>query len=156
LLFLSAINLFSSSRQIKKTTRDGTEEVWLEKTYFTTEEAFPTVLRRSEVVGLDVIEISPLENALNEVELKTKELTALNMRYQALAKTSQLVTTNVLAMSLNSAVDAPPNTGIASYRQIYFIPDYIVRNPERAELVEKLRAAVDDQVIISVSSLRSR
>lgn len=145
-IFLSAINLFSSSRQIKKTTRDGTEEIWLEKTYFTTEEAFPTVLRRSEVVGLEVVEISPLENALNEVEQKTKELAALNMKYQALAKTSQLVSTNALAMSLNSAVDAPLNTGIASYRQMFFGPDYVARNPERAEHVDKLRAAIDEQV----------
>ncbi|KAF8185096.1 hypothetical protein K438DRAFT_1974296 [Mycena galopus ATCC 62051] len=38
-----AINLFSSSRQVKKITRSGGEEIWLEKTYFTTEEAFPTV-----------------------------------------------------------------------------------------------------------------
>jgi dedicator of cytokinesis protein 3 len=101
------------------------------------------------------VEISPLENALNEVKLKTKELTALHTRYQALAKTSQLVSTTALAMSLNSAVEAPPNTGVASYRQIFFSPDYIVRNPERAELVEKLRAAVDDQVLTSLYVIRS-
>lgn len=126
--------------------RDGAEEIWLEKTYFTTEEAFPTVLRRSEVVAVEIVEISPLENALNEVEEKTKELAALNMKYQALAKTSQLVSTNALAMSLNSAVDAPLNSGIASYRQMFFGPDYIARNPERGELIDKLRVAIDDQV----------
>lgn len=142
----SAINLFSSSRPIRKTTRDGVEEVWLEKTYLTTEEAFPTVLRRSEVVGLEVVEISPLENALNEVEQKTKELTSLHLKYQTLAKTSQSVSTNALAMSLNSAVDAPVNTGIASYRQMFFNSDYVERNPEREEMVEKLRGAIDEQV----------
>lgn len=142
----SAINLFSSTRQVKKMTRDGAEEIWLEKTYFTTEEAFPTVLRRSEVVGLEVVEISPLENALNEVETKTKELSALSIKYQALAKTTQMVSTNALAMSLNSAVDAPLHTGIAAYRQIFFGPDYTTRHPERAEAVEKLRSAIDDQV----------
>ncbi|KAG6854061.1 hypothetical protein C0991_011039 [Blastosporella zonata] len=150
----SAINLFSSSRQVKKTTRDGTEEIWLEKTYYTTEEAFPTVLRRSEVIGLEVAEMSPLEIALNEVDLKTKELAALNVKYQALAKTSRLVSTNALAMSLNSAVDAPMNTGIASYRQMFFNPDYVARHPERAELVDKLRAAIDEQVRVIDSCLK--
>lgn len=145
-IYHSAINLFSSSRQIKKTTRDGTEEIWLEKTYYTTEEAFPTVLRRSEVIGLEVVEMSPLEIALTEVEQKTKELMALNFKYQALAKTSQLVSTNALAMSLNSAVDAPMNTGIASYRQVFFSPDYVARHPERSTLVDKLRSAIDEQV----------
>lgn len=125
--------------------RDGTEEVWLEKTYITTEEAFPTVLRRSEIVGLEIVEISPIENALHEVEQKTKELAALNLKYQALAKTSQSVSTNALAMCLNSAVDAPLNTGVSSYRQTFFSPDYVAKNPERSELVEKLRAAIDDQ-----------
>lgn len=143
---ISAINLFSSSRQVKKAARDGTEEIWLEKTYFTTEETFPTVLRRSEVVGVEIVEISPIENALNEVEQKTKELSSLHQKYQALAKTAQQVSTNALAMSLNSAVDAPLNTGIASYRQTFFNPDYLARNPERAEMVEKLKIAIDEQV----------
>jgi dedicator of cytokinesis protein 3 len=144
--FLSAINIFSSSRQIRKTTRDGTEEIWTEKTYYTTEEVFPTVLRRSEVINVEVVEISPLQNALQEVEEKTKELSALHLKYQALAKTTQDVSTNALAMSLNGAVDAPQNTGIASYRQVFFSPDYVARNPERAELVERLRVAIDEQV----------
>lgn len=99
---------------------------------------------------MEVVEISPLENALQEVEEKTKELSALHVKYQALAKTTQDVSTNALAMGLNSAVDAPQNTGIASYRQIFFGPDYIARHPERAELVEKLRAAIDEQVRGSV------
>ncbi|KAK7057298.1 C2 domain in Dock180 and Zizimin proteins-domain-containing protein [Favolaschia claudopus] len=144
----SAISLFSSSRQIKKITRSGTEEIWIEKTYFTTEEAFPTVLRRSEVIGAEIVEISPVENALSEVESKTKELAALNLKYQALAKTAQSVSTNALAMCLNSAVDAPMNTGIAAYRQSFFDPEYIARNPERAEAVEKLKAAIDEQVVV--------
>ncbi|KAF7321412.1 hypothetical protein MKEN_00661700 [Mycena kentingensis (nom. inval.)] len=144
----SAINLFSSSRQIKKIGRSGVEEIWAEKSYFTTEEAFPTVLRRSEVVGLEIVEISPVENALSEVELKTKELAALNLRYQALAKTAQPVSTNALAMSLNGAVDAPVNTGIAAYRQTFFDPEYVARYPERSELVEKLKAAIDEQVVV--------
>ncbi|KAF8894918.1 cytoplasmic protein [Gymnopilus junonius] len=150
----SGINLFSSSRQIRKPARDGGEEVWTEKTYYSTEQAFPTVLRRSEVVNVEVVEISPLENALQEVEDKTKELAALYMKYQALAKTMQNVSTNALAMSLNSAVDAPLNTGIGSYRQIFFNPDYIARNPERAEMVEKLRLAIDEQVRIIDSCLK--
>jgi len=82
--------------------------------------------------------------------LKTKELTSLYQKYQALAKTAQHVSTNALAMSLNSAVDAPLNTGISSYRQTYFNPDYLARNPERAELVGKLRVAIDEQASINI------
>lgn len=142
----SAINLFFSSRQLKKTLREGHEETWTEKTYYTTEDIFPTVLRRSEVVNIEVVEISPLESVLQEVQEKTKELALLHLKYQTLAKTTQDVSTNALAMCLNSAVDAPQNAGIPFYRQIFFNPDYVVQFPERAELVEKLRTAIDEQV----------
>ncbi|KAH8828153.1 hypothetical protein DL96DRAFT_1602008 [Flagelloscypha sp. PMI_526] len=150
----SDVSVFSSSRQVRKTTSDGTEEVWTEKTYFTTEEKFPTVLRRSEVVHTEVIEISPIENALTDVEGKTKELAALNTKYSALAQTSQAVSTNALAMSLNSAVDTPLNTGVASYRLSFFGEDYVTRYPERSELVEQLKKAVDEQVRIIDSCLK--
>ncbi|KAG7090843.1 hypothetical protein E1B28_009925 [Marasmius oreades] len=143
----SAINLFSTSRQVTR-TRDRMEEVWIEKVYYTTEDTFPTVLRRSQVVAMEVEEISPIENALEEVEQKTKELTSLEMKYQSLANTSQEVSTNALAMTLNSVVDTPPDTGIPAYRQQFFTPEYIARNPGRSELVEKLRSAVDDQARI--------
>jgi dedicator of cytokinesis protein 3 len=131
---------------VPKQTRDSTEEVWIEKTYFTTEETFPTLLRRSEIVAFEVLTLSPLENAYNEVELRTQELKALELKYSALAKTAQPVSTNALAMSLNSAVDSPVDAGIASYRQTFFSPDYVVKHPDRAEQVERLKKAVEDQV----------
>lgn len=146
--------MFSSSRQTRKTTRDCVEEIWTEKTYYTTEQEFPTVLRRSEVVNIELVEISPLQNALDEVEEKTRELQSLHLKYQALAKTSQEVGTSALAMSLNSAVDSPANTGITSYRQIFFAPDYVARHPERAETIERLRTAIDEQVRVIDSCLK--
>ena len=125
---------------------DGSEEVWVEKTYLTTEEAFPTVLRRSEVVVVSVDEISPVELALQEVQQRTRELEALNIRYAALAKTGQNVPTNPLAMTLNAVVDTPIDTGVASFRESFLTGDYASRFPDRVEQVEKLRAAIDDQV----------
>jgi hypothetical protein len=104
------------------------------------------VLRRSEIVAIETLDISPIENALNEIEQKTKELLALELKYSALAKTTQPVSTNALAMCLNSAVDSPVDAGMASYRQTFFAPEYIVRHPDRAGQVEKLKKAVEDQV----------
>ncbi|KAI0633627.1 cytoplasmic protein [Trametes polyzona] len=150
----SDINLFSYSRPITKIAPDGTEEVWIEKTYLTTEQYFPTVLRRSEVVHVQVDSISPVETALLEVEQRTRELAGLNMKYSSLAKTAQHVSTNVLAMSLNAAVDAPLNSGVGAFRQVFLSEDYIDRFPERAEQVEKLRNAIDDQVRMIDSCLR--
>ncbi|EIW63135.1 cytoplasmic protein [Trametes versicolor FP-101664 SS1] len=150
----SDINLFSYSRPISKMAPDGTEEVWVEKTYLTTEQYFPTVLRRSEVVHVQVHSISPVETALLEVEQRTRELAGLNQKYSSLAKTAQHVSTNVLAMSLNAAVDAPLNSGVGAFRQVFLSPDYADRFQDRAEQVEKLRVAIDEQVRMIDSCLK--
>ncbi|OCH91820.1 cytoplasmic protein [Obba rivulosa] len=149
-----AIDLFSYSRPVTKLGRDGIEEVWIEKTYLTTEEAFPTVLRRSEVMGVQIVEISPVETALHEVQLRTSELAGLNLQFSALAKTSQAVPTNALAMSLNGAVDAPVNSGVGAFRQTFLTGDYVLRHPDRAEQVDKLREAIDEQVRMIHSCLK--
>ncbi|KAH7908606.1 hypothetical protein BJ138DRAFT_1157281 [Hygrophoropsis aurantiaca] len=150
----SAVNLFSSSRQVIKLGPDGIEEVWLEKTTYTTEQVFPTVIRRSDITGWEVVEVSPVESALNEVEQKTRELAALHLRYTALAKTTQIFSTNALSMSLNSAVDSPLDGGVAAYREIFFDPDYLVKFPERAVLVERLSNAISDQARVIDSCLK--
>lgn len=143
--FISAINLFSYSRPVPKNTRDGGEETWVEKTYFTTEESFPTVLRRSEIVAVEIVEVSPVERAINEVEQRTKELATMHLKYSMLAKTGQVVSTNSLTMALNAAVDSPLDSGIPSFRG-FLTNDYIIRNGDKAELIDRLRNAIDDQV----------
>jgi dedicator of cytokinesis protein 3 len=104
------------------------------------------VLRRSEVVAVQVLEISPLENALHDVEQKTKELGQLNLKFTKLARTSQEISPNALELALSTVVDPPSTSGIIAYRQVYINPDYIDRYPERADMVEKLREAIDDHV----------
>ncbi|KAL4080221.1 hypothetical protein V8B97DRAFT_1914290 [Scleroderma yunnanense] len=149
----SGINLFSCSRQITRADHDGNEEIWIEKTLYTTEQVFPTVLRRSDITDTEVIHVSPVENALSEVEQKTRELTSFHLRYAALAKTTQAFSTNALSMSLNSAVD-PTQDSIPAYREIFFDPSYVARHRDRTEQVERLQMAIDDQVRLIDSCLK--
>jgi dedicator of cytokinesis protein 3 len=134
---------------VVKVAGDGTEETWLEKTYFTTEESFPTVLRRSEIVAVEVVEISPVEHALQEVEQRTKELATLYSKYSMLFKTGQIGSVNALTMALNAAVDSPIDSGVPSFR--YFLTnEYIVRNADKAPSINKLRIAIDEQVCLLI------
>ena len=103
------------------------------------------MLRRSEVVAVEVLEISPVEAALLDVEVKNKELNSLYTKYSTLAKAAQVVSTNPLSMALNCVVDAP-TSGITSYRTSFLTPEYVASHSERSEFVNKLRAAVDEQV----------
>ena len=143
----SGINVFSYQRPVTKRGLNGEEETWIIKTYLTTEETFPTVLRRSEVIDAHPLEISPLESALIDVEQRTRELNTLRVKYSNLAKSGQPVQTNALYMTLNSIVDSPYNGGgVTLYREAFLSQEYLSQNPERGDLVQRLREAIDDQV----------
>lgn len=77
----------------------------------------------------------------------------MHARYSALAKTGQVVLTNALSMTLNGAVDAPAGGGISLFRQAFLSPEYLVQNPDRADQVQKLRDAIDEQACLAFNSL---
>lgn len=52
-------------------------------------------------------------------------------------------------MTLNGVVDAPINGGISNYRQAFMTPEYLLRYPDRAEAVERLRSCIDEQVSVT-------
>ncbi|CAG8435565.1 3695_t:CDS:2 [Ambispora gerdemannii] len=156
----NAVNTFSFSRPVNKNP-DGVKsnneflDLWTEKTILVSEETFPTVLRRSEVVNVELIEVSPIENALAAMKAKNRELLALEAKYGAHLKTINLSTptstkinTNPLSMSLNGAVDAPVNGGVPMYKKAFFDTDFLTANPDKELLVQKLKGAIDEQVEI--------
>lgn len=152
----NATNLFSFMRPLRpedgrrdtslssSSTRESLlAEVWVEKTFLRCEDAFPTVLRRSEVIGVHVTEISPIQHALDDVQAKTVELTGLEKKCAVASQGAVKVDTNRLAMTLNGAVDAPLNGGIPLYRRAFLVESEGVPPPD-ADLVEQLRQAIDD------------
>jgi len=80
--------MFARSKQFTMTPRrkgtnvGGIKEQGVEKVVFTTAEAFPTILRRSEIVDLKTITLSPIEAGLERTIRKTNEITALESRMQ--------------------------------------------------------------------------
>ncbi|CDZ98211.1 Signaling protein DOCK180 [Phaffia rhodozyma] len=141
------VSVFSYSRPFNKHGRVDEEiniaEVYLEKVYLTTEESFPTILRRSEVKECRRVEISPIQNALDDVHGKTKELTELEARYTTMIETMEETNTSPLSMALNGAVDAPINGGIPAWRAAFFSEVYAAQHPEEIEAIEELRTSID-------------
>lgn len=117
--------------------------------------AFPTILKRTEVLDVQVIEVSPLESALNDVKAKTAELDSHYRRYQPLATEAingdhgSQMDTNPLSMALNNAVDTGISGGIPLYRRAFFDSSFIAANTDKLDMVEELRLAVDEQVRLS-------
>ncbi|SRR5258708_5249453 len=151
---VSAVNTFSYIRPLTRLSSTGdTEEIWILKTYLTTEDFFPTVLRRSEVVETHDVEISPVENALITIEQRTKELSALEVRYSALAKIDAVTNTNALTMALNAALDIPSDAGVNHYRSMFLAEEYVSLHPDQVGLVHRLSAAILELVSALSSTL---
>ncbi|PWN49826.1 hypothetical protein IE53DRAFT_316947 [Violaceomyces palustris] len=165
----STTDLFSFTRPLQKSGEEESKgiglngdatapdftELWTEKTYLRCEDAFPTVLRRSEVAEIQVVEISPLENALNDVQAKQEELSTLEKKYSALGRVGGAkINTNRLSMALNGAVDAPVNGGIPLYKRAFFSPKYVSSNPDKEPLIHRLRDAIDEQALVVYRCIR--
>ncbi|CUA66609.1 Dedicator of cytokinesis protein 3 [Rhizoctonia solani] len=128
------------------TRSNDARDVWTEKTVLTTEEMFPTVLRRSCVMDVSVTQYSPVENALQDVRQKTSELAALAHRYSGLAKSGAVVSTNALSMALNAVVDAGAGGSVTLFREVFMNGDYLASHPDSTESIQQLKQAIDNQV----------
>lgn len=90
---------------------------WSEKTVFMTEEAFPTILKRSEIVETEVVGVSPIERAIEEVLRRTEELVALEKRFNANgAEGGEKMDITPLSVALTAAVDATKS--VAPFREL--------------------------------------
>ncbi|KAI8336596.1 hypothetical protein BC941DRAFT_427545 [Chlamydoabsidia padenii] len=123
--------------------------LWTERTTFTSEDTFPGIALRSKIVSIEIREISPIENAVEAMNNKTKELTALEKTYSVYLSNKQAsFNLNPFSMSLNGAVDAPVNGGVPLYKKAFLSPYYVKKHPGMRNWVDQLKKAIDEQVIV--------
>ena len=87
----------------KRNTSGPVAEHYAEKIIYTTAEAFPTILRRSEIVARQEIRLSAKETALERIVRKTAEMTAVEKKIadgESNDETSQLLM-DAVSISLN-------------------------------------------------------
>lgn len=87
---------------------------WIEKTIYTTANSFPTIMRRSEIVAVDVVRLSPLQTAVERTTRKTTDLSTLAKR---ITDGDELTLTN-LTDAISSSVDPSSPTSVAQYREL--------------------------------------
>ncbi|KAF5104790.1 hypothetical protein DV451_000381 [Geotrichum candidum] len=130
---------FSFSRPLPGNT--SPLDLWVEKTTYETFQAFPTVVKRSEVKNVSVIKLSPLENALQLLQAKIDDLVELEGNFKN-GKSDQSSISR-LDLILSGAVDSPVNGGIQLYRA--FLEDDSLRaDPSTSPLVHALENAFLD------------
>ncbi|ORE11414.1 hypothetical protein BCV72DRAFT_219946 [Rhizopus microsporus var. microsporus] len=159
----NSVSRFSFTHPIIKETAKSDDDkqpesdflnLWTEKIDFVCEDQFPTIVRRSRIISIHAKEVSPIENAVKTMEDKNVELASLEKKYAAYLNTrrsssiTQPVNINPFSMSLNGAVDAPVNGGVPLYKKAFLSKEYWNKHPEMHPWIERLQAAIYDQVRI--------
>jgi len=167
------VRTFSFNRPFKKQKDKKTNsenefmDLWTEKTILITENKFPSLLRRSEVIYLKIIELSPIENAVLTLIAKNRELNMAKERYEKAERdinhgqeipldmrlNTGGININPLTMLLNGSVDARVNGGVPMYRNAFLCPEFQEQNPEYDYLVAKMKKLIEQQAVIIHNAL---
>ena len=132
----NSTDLFSYTQPIDKVSDSYEYEgEWMEKTLLQCENQFPAVLRRSEIIESRTIKVTPVESALEDVEMMRQEMAIVNAKFETYLENKSIqknsnnnynnnyVNSNLrvenLSMVLNNACDIPNDSGISFYRQAY-------------------------------------
>ncbi|XP_012575756.1 PREDICTED: dedicator of cytokinesis protein 3 isoform X2 [Condylura cristata] len=140
------VRKFRYDRPFHKGPKDKENEfksLWIERTTLTLTHSLPGISRWFEVERRELVEVSPLENAIQVVENKNQELRALISQYQHKQVHGNV---NLLSMCLNGVIDAAVNGGIARYQEAFFDKDYIAKHPGDAEKITQLKELMQEQV----------
>ncbi|KAB1264084.1 Dedicator of cytokinesis protein 3, partial [Camelus dromedarius] len=115
------VRKFRYDRPFHKGPKDKENEfksLWIERTTLTLTHSLPGISRWFEVERRELVEVSPLENAIQVVENKNQELRALISQYQHKQVHGNI---NLLSMCLNGVIDAAVNGGIARYQEVHVL-----------------------------------
>lgn len=120
------------------------QDLWIRNFYYITEDTFPTIHRRSQIVRKEVIETSPIENAYNAMKEKNKELEEFTIRMRNDQEQLQRFT-----MVLQGTINAAVNGGTEKYKDAFFNEEFERENPEKlVSLVKLLKEELAKQLSI--------
>ncbi|XP_065900793.1 dedicator of cytokinesis protein 2-like [Dysidea avara] len=138
------IRRFKFDRPFHKGTKDPKNEfatLWFERNTMTTSSSFPGVLNWFEVTESKMVELAPLEVAIETVESKNGDISSLVDEYSS----NSSMDINPLSMLLNGVIDAAVQGGTVQYREIFLTPKYLTEHPEDAAPIEKLKTCLEQQ-----------
>ncbi|CAJ2512045.1 Uu.00g076700.m01.CDS01 [Anthostomella pinea] len=100
----------------KRSTSGPVQDHYAEKIIYSTAEAFPTILRRSEIVDVKNIALSAKETGLERIVRKTQEMTAVERRLAESGDDDEVAQVMVGAISISVL----PNleSSVVCYRQL--------------------------------------
>ena len=148
--------LSSNPRRFAVTSRrhspaSGVQDQWIEKTIYTTCEAFPTISKRSEIIAIDIVRLSPLQTAIERTSRKTAEIASLEKRV-ADGRESSL---EGLVEAIRSSVDPISVASVSQYRDMLPAPPRPMDEEQMTEVHhEPLENALRLALLDHVSSIK--
>ncbi|EGG18369.1 DOCK family protein [Cavenderia fasciculata] len=118
-------------------------DLWIRNHFLIADSSFPTIHRRAEVIKKEQTELTPIENAVNSVDLKNEELAEMVKKYLA----NPQLNLNPLAMALNGSIDAAVNGGVSLYKEAFFEKQDVLDAISKP-FIPKLSSALKNQVEI--------
>uniref|UniRef100_A0A8C1MJK4 Dedicator of cytokinesis 1 n=1 Tax=Cyprinus carpio TaxID=7962 RepID=A0A8C1MJK4_CYPCA len=137
---VNEVQKFQYSRPVRKGEKDPDNEfanMWIERTTYVTAYKLPGILRWFEVE-----EISPLENAMETMQLTNEKISNMVQRYL----NDSSLPINPLSMFLNGIVDPAVMGGFTNYEKAFFTEKYTQEHPNDQEKIEKLKDLIAWQI----------
>uniref|UniRef100_A0A7N6FIL4 Dedicator of cytokinesis 5 n=1 Tax=Anabas testudineus TaxID=64144 RepID=A0A7N6FIL4_ANATE len=144
------VDQFQYSRPFRKGEKDPDNEfatMWIERTTYITAYRFPGILKWFEVKSE---EISPLENAIEAMEMANEKLSNL-VQQQACDRS---LSVNPLSMMLSGIVDPAVMGGFSNYEKAFFTDTYMQQHPEDHKRIEVLKHLIALQIPLLADGIR--
>lgn len=142
---VNEVHKFQYSRPVRKGEKDPDNEfanMWIERTTYSTAYKLPGILRWFEVKSVSTEEISPLENAMETMQLANEKISSMVQKHL----NDPNLPINPLSMLLNGIVDPAVMGGFANYEKAFFNDKYMQEHPEDLEKIEKLKDLIAWQI----------
>jgi hypothetical protein len=146
------VNCFLYSKPFRKNKVKGETQMqefadlWYNNWYMVTEDAFPTVHTRSEVVKKVVVETTPVQNAIAMIADKNREIQQVTAKQEAAGSTLTLV--------LKGVIDAAVNGGTTLYIHAFLNDSYLQSKPQDISLCEQLHTLLEQQIPLLEEGLK--
>ena len=155
-IFLYNKSFFKEKPLNKNDQVEEFKKLWLMKTFYVTEEFFPSFVRRTKVCKVVRNESSPIQNSVSSVKEKNDELQLLldTIKLDISQNRTQLEDNiKSLTRALNGIIDAAVNGGTKIYRLAFITPQYKKENPKDVSMVEQLNNSLLEQMDILEEAL---
>merc|ERR1719318_2480966 len=147
---VNEVSRFMYSRPFRRASEHATQSesenefasLWIERTILRTSSQLPGILRWFPVVQSQVMELSPLENAIETMQNTYRELKTLVQEHLSNSPTAL----KPLSMKLNGIIDAAVMGGTAMYEKAFFSDDFRQAHPEEREKLVMLENLLAEQI----------